>query len=145
MRLNIPHFLTFTFSLLLSGCTSFNLTQATRFMNEDGETIYVEYGTGEDEHKTIFRSPYNGKEMEFKSKLRIRFTMPDGKERMAFQCMNELRQGTMYKTDDEEWAYQAKGFTCTVFRMDPAIGKYRVAFQGVVCQSPEKPHPEQRR
>ena len=127
----------------VAGCTSFNLSQTNRFINEDGEVISVDYGSGNSEYVTTFTAP-NGKEFDFKSKLRVRVTMPDGERFYAFQCFNELLSGTLYRSANEKWSYHANGFTCTVYRQNDQ-GLFAPVFEGVVCQSPEKPHPEQRR
>lgn len=136
----------FAISVLLSaGCTSFNLKQTVRFINEDGEIIVVDYGEGDSEYVTRFNAPRTGRPMEFKSKLRVFVTMPDGKDFYAFECVNELRTGAMYQSSDEKWYYHANGFVCTVYRRVGDTRDFAPVFTGVVCQSPEKPHPEQRR
>ena len=132
--------------LFLAGCTSFNLSQTNRFIDDDGQTITVDYGTGDSDHVSKFKSPMNGREFEFKSKLRVRVYLPDGTKFYAFQCMNDFTSGTLYKSDDEEWAYHANGFTCSVYKkVRETQPQYEPVFQGVVCQSPVKPRPEQRR
>ena len=132
-------------TLLFAGCTSFNLKQTVRFINEDGEIIVVDYGEGDSEYVTRFNAPRTGRPMEFKSKLRVFVTMPDGRDFYAFECVNELRTGAMYQSSDEEWYYHANGFVCTVYHRVGDTRDLAPVFTGVVCQSPEKPHPEQRR
>ena len=134
------------FSLLLFvGCTSFNLKQTVRFINEDGDIIVVDYGDGDSEYVTKFTVPKTGKQMEFRSKNRVFVTMPDGNEFYAFECVNELRTGTMYQSSGEDWYYHANGFTCTVYRRVDKTRDFMPVFNGVVCQTPERPRPEQRR
>ena len=146
MKIKIPHLLAAVFSLvLLSGCTSFNLRQTVRFINEDGDIIVVDYGDGDSEYVTKFNAPRTGKPLEFKSKLRVFVTMPDGESFYAFECVNELRTGAMYQSSDEEWYYHANGFVCTVYHRIGDTRDFKPVFTGVVCQSPEKPRPEQRR
>ena len=146
MKISALRFLLPAFGfLLLFGCTSFNLKQSVRFINDDGKIIAVDYGDGDSEYVTTFTAPMTGREMEFKSKNRVFVRMPDGKEFFAFECVNELQSGTMYQSDDKEWYYHANGFVCTVYHR---VGKSRdlaSVFKGVVCQSPVKPRPEQRR
>ena len=128
-----------------AGCTSFHETQSVVFVDEDGRFASVTYGYGDDDHSTTFVSPVNGKTVELKSKLRVRVALPDdrgdaklnGESFTAFQCMNMLRSGTMYKTDDGEWMFLANGFTCAAFRLEekgPKKGDYLMVFQGELCQ-----------
>ena len=135
-----------TFSLLLFvGRTSFNLKQTVRFINEDGDVIVVDYGDGNSDYVTKFTVPKTGKQMEFKSKNRVFLTMPDGTSFYAFECVNELRTGAMYQSADEEWFYHANGFVCTVYRRVGKTQDLAPVFTGVVCQTPERSRPEQRR
>ena len=146
MKIKISHLLAAVFSLLfLSGCNCFNWKQTLRFINEDGEIIVVDYGVGDSEHVTKFNAPKTGRPLEFKSKNRVIVTLTDGKSFDGYECVNELRSGAMYQSDDEEWYYHANGFTCTVYRRVGKTRDYAPVFTGVVCQSPEKPRPEQRR
>ena len=145
MKMKIPQLITLTSSLFLfAGCTSFHLSQTNRFINEDGAIITVDYGTGSSDYVTKFRSPMNGNELEFKSKLRVRVTMPDGESFYAFECFNELKTGTLYRSGDEDWSYHAKGIVCTVYNKNDQ-GFYAPVFEGVMCQSPARPRKEQRR
>ena len=73
-----------------------------------------------------------------KSKLRVKVHLPDGDDFLAFQCMNLLRSGTMYRSDDEQWMFHANGFTTSVYRFDAAKNDYLLWFEGVICQSPER-------
>ena len=115
------------------GCTSFNLMSVGHFVDEGGNVIKVEYGKGDEDHVTTFRSPANGRELEFTSKLRVKVYLPDGDMFMAFQCMNTLGSGTMYRSDDREWMFHANGFTSKVFRYDPPVDDYLLVFEGVIC------------
>ena len=138
-------FLLLAAAAFLAGCSSFKVGQINRFLSDDGEFITVEYGSGDDVHKSTFISPANGKEMTFESKLRVRVEMSDGERFMAYQCMNFLRSGTMYKSSDEKWMYHANGFTCSVYLRDEekldTVGRplYRNVYNGVVSQAPVKP------
>ena len=128
----------FCFSLfaavLLQGCQSYDIVQTNVFANDDGEVLFVDYGQSEKEHVNTFVSPVNGKELEFKSKLVVRVTMPDGERFTAWRCMNFQSTGTMYKTDSEEWMLLLNGFGCTIYRQsEEDETKYREVFRGVLC------------
>ena len=125
--------------MLFAGCVSFIHTQTAVFANDDGEFLTVDYGTGKEDHVTTFISPGNGQEMEMKSKLRVRVMLPNGDSFMAFQCMNMLPSGTMYRTDNKKWMFLANGFTCQVFReLDDRSG-YSLYYEGVLARTVEKP------
>jgi hypothetical protein len=118
------------------GCTSFHVTQSVRFVDDDGRFVHVQYGVGDEDHVTRFVSPVNGREIELKSKLRVRVRLDDGTSFTAFQCMNMLQSGTMYKTDNDRWMFLANGFTCMVFSYEEKRKDHRVVFQGALAQSP---------
>jgi len=121
---------------LLAGCASFHQTQVVKFVDDDGRFVNVTYGYGDEDHVTKWVSPINGKTIELKSKLRVKVDMEDGPAFKAFQCMNTLGSGTMYKTDNDRWMFLANGFTCAVFEWDERQKDYRYVFQGVLCQTP---------
>jgi hypothetical protein len=124
--------------LAMQGCQSCSIVQANVFSDDDGAVVNVEYGRSEKDHVNTFVSPVSGEEMEFKSRLLVRVTMPDGESFKAWQCMNFLSSGTMYKTDNGEWMFLATGFTCMVFRQQEDDGtKYREVYRGVLCESPK--------
>ena len=125
--------------MFFMGCVSFIHTQTAIFANDDGEFLTVDYGTGKEEHTTTFISPGNGQEMEMKSKLRVKVKLPNGDSFMAFQCMNMLPSGTMYRTDNKQWMFLANGFTCQVFReLDDKSG-YSLYYEGVLASTVERP------
>lgn len=126
------------FLFLFAGCTSFHVTQTVRFVDDDGRFVTVQYGVGDEDHTTTFVSPVNGKEIELKSKLRVRVEHFDGTRFTAYQCMNMLQSGTMYKTDDGEWMFLANGFTCMVFEYDEKRRDHRIVFKGALAQSPAR-------
>ena len=125
--------------LLLAGCQSYDIVQTNVFADDDGNVISVDYGRSETEHVNTFRAPTNGKEMEFKSKLMVKVTLPNGDRFKAWQCMNFLSMGTMYKTDDEEWMLLANGFTSIVYHQETVElrgreeTRYAEVFRGVLC------------
>ena len=78
-------------------------------------------------------------EMEMKSKLRVKVKLPNGDSFFAFQCMNFLPSGTMYRTDNRKWMFHANGFTCRVYReLDDRSG-YSLYYEGVLARTVEKP------
>ena len=122
----------------LAGCQSYEIVQRNVFSDEDGNLVAVDYGRSEKDHVNTFIVPTTGKEMEFKSKLVVRAELPDGETFTAWQCMNFMRRGTMYKTDNERWMLLANGFSCVVYRQtedDP--GLYREVYRGVLCETPD--------
>ena len=121
-------------ALLLTGCQSYTIVQTNVFADDDGNVITVDYGRSETEHVNTFRAPTNGKTMEFKSKLMVKVTLPDGDRFKAWQCMNFLTSGTMYKADNEEWMFLANGFSSIVYHQDERDRtRYREVFRGVLC------------
>ena len=96
------------------------------------------YGRSDKDHVNTFVVPTTGKEMEFKSKLVVRAELPDGETFTAWQCMNFMRRGTMYKTDNGRWKLLANGFTCVVYlQSDDDPDSYRTVYQGVLCDTPD--------
>ncbi|MBQ4385634.1 MAG: hypothetical protein IKO87_04060 [Kiritimatiellae bacterium] len=124
-------------ALVTAGCSSFHQTQLVKFVDDDGRFLEVVYGYGDEDHVTKWVSPATGKTIELKSRLRVKVKMEGGPSFKAFQCMNTLGSGTMYRTDNERWMYLANGFTCAVFEWDEERKDYRYVFQGVLCQTPE--------
>ena len=123
-------------ALLLAGCATFHQTQVVKFVDDDGQFVTVTYGYGEEDHVTQWVSPVNGKKVELKSKLRVKVDIDGGPKYTAYQCMNTLGSGTMYKTDNNRWMFLANGFTCAAFEWDEKQQDYRYIFQGVLCQTP---------
>ena len=122
--------------LAFAGCTSFRQTQTVKFVDDDGRFAEVVYGYGDKDHVTTWTSPVNGKDIELKSKLRVKVRIEDGPGFLAFQCMNTFGSGTMYRTDNERYMFLANGFTMAVFELDDKSEEYRTIFQGVLCQPP---------
>lgn len=124
----------------LAGCSSFTPMQTSLFTDEDGNIISVEYGRSKNDHETKFTA-LNGTVMTMKSKLAVRVTLPDGDDFVAWECMNTLQTGTMYRSDNERWMYHANGISCRVFEsaINPE-GKsdYLLVFEGIICEGPKK-------
>ena len=125
-------------ALMLAGCQSYEIVQRNVFSDEDGNLVVVDYGRSDKDHVNTFVVPTTGKEMEFKSKLVVRAELPDGETFTAWQCMNFMRRGTMYKTDNGRWKLLANGFTCVVYlQSDDDPDSYRTVYQGVLCDTPD--------
>lgn len=121
-----------------AGCQSYDVVQRNVFSDEDGNLVTVDYGRSEKDHVNTFVAPLTGKEMEFRSKLVVRAELPDGTGFTAWQCMNFLRRGTMYKTDNDRWMLLADGFSCVVFRqVEDSPADYREVYRGVLCDTPD--------
>ena len=120
--------------MLMAGCQSYTIVQRNVFVDDRGNAVAVEYGRSESEHVNTFRSPVTGEEMEFKSKLVVLAELPGGDSFKAWQCMNFLPYGTMYKTDNERWMLLANGFSCTIYRQSESDEtQYREVYRGVLC------------
>lgn len=132
-----PWAFTFAFlavALLLQGCQSYTIVQTNVFADDDGNVITVDYGRSESDHVNTFIAPTNGKEMEFRSKLMVRVTLPGGDRFKAWQCMNFRNTGTMYKTDNDRWKFLANGFSSVVYRQnEDDENRYDEVFRGVLC------------
>lgn len=125
-------------SILFAGCQSYKIVQRNVFADDDGNVVIVDYGRSERDHVNTFISPVTGKEMDFKSKLVVKVRLPDGDSIKAWQCMNFLSHGTMYRTDSEEWMVLADGFSCTVYHQtEEDETRYLEVFRGVLCDTPE--------
>ena len=127
-------------ALVMAGCASFDPMQTSLFTDENGNVVSVDYGRSKKDHESKFTAP-SGKVMTMKSKLAVKVTLPDGTDFVAWECMNPLPSGTMYRTSNEKWMYHANGITCQVFSkaLNPD-GKedYLLVFEGVICEGPKK-------
>ena len=123
---------------LAAGCQSYTIVQKNVFVDEDGNAVAVEYGRGSRDHVNTFIAPTTGRKMDFRSKLVVRAVLPDGTSFTAWQCMNFLSRGTMYKTDDEKWMLLADGFSCAVYRQTGEDEtRYAEVYRGVLCDTPD--------
>ena len=122
--------------LLLQGCRSYEIVQSNVFSDENGFVVTVGYGRSDTPHVNTFTAPTNGQQLEFRSKLAVEVRMPDGDSFVAWQCMNFERTGTMYKSDDGAWMFQANGFTCRIFART-AEGPYNEVYRGILCETPK--------
>ena len=125
-------------SLFLPGCQSYDIVQKNVFADDDGNVVVVSYGRSGSDHVNTFVSPVTGEELEFKSKLMVKIELPDGDTFKAWQCMNFLPSGTMYKTDNEEWIVYVNGFTCALYcQTEEDDTRYLEVYKGVLCDTPE--------
>ncbi len=132
--------------LLLAGCESYDIMQRSMFSDEDGNMVEVAFGRGEDVHVNYFTSPSNGKKLEFKSRLVVEVELPDGDSFVAWQCMNMLANGTMYRTDDEEWMLLVTGFSCKVYcRNEDVEDRYDEVYRGILCDTAKGDYKEDER
>ena len=121
------------------GCQSYEVVQTNIFSSDEGHVVTVAYGRSESYHVNTFHNPATGKEVEFKSKLVVRVELPDGDSFTAWQCMNFMQSGTMYKTDNDKWQILVNGFTCRIYlRVDDGSGRYREVYRGILCESPKE-------
>lgn len=128
----------FALGALLSGCHSFDIVQSNVFSDDDGNVLVIDYGRSDKPHTNTFVSPANGETLEFKSTLVIEVTLPNGKHFIAWQCMNFLQSGTMYKTDDEEWMVHVNGFSAMLYQQTKENKtRYLEVYRGILCDSPE--------
>ena len=121
---------------LAAGCQSYTIVQENVFADDDGNVAVVEYGRSERDHVNTFVSPATGKEMDFKSRLVVRARTPGGESFTAWQCMNFLARGTMYKTGNEKWMLLADGFSCVIYHQTDDKTRYLEVYRGVLCDTP---------
>ena len=123
--------------LLLHGCQSYTIVQQNFFSNDDGDVVQVDYGRSDSDHVNTFVSPATGKELEFRSKLMVKVTLPDGYVITAWQCMNFLPRGTMYESDGGEWKVLMNGFSTVVYHRtgEPPPREYLEVYRGVMCET----------
>ena len=124
----------------IAGCASFTPMQTSLFTDEEGNLITVEYGNTKNPRESKFTAP-NGKVMTMKSRLAVDVTLPDGTDFFAWECMNTLPSGTMYRSGNEKWMFHANGITCEVFEktVNPqGQDDYLLVFEGIICEGPKK-------
>lgn len=122
--------------LLVAGCATwtFSPIRSVRFVSEDGLFLNVDYGR--EEHESTFVAP-NGVRLPFKTKLKVRVTLPDGRRFVAWQVMS--MRGVLYKTDDEHWEYFEEGTGCVVAEKAKDGDGYELRFNGVLCATLKQP------
>ena len=130
-----------TAAVLLAGCATwtFEPTRSSKFVNERNEYITVDYGI--EEHESTFIGP-GGVEMPFKSKLKVRVTMPDGERFVAYQ--NLSTEGRLYVTDNGRWRFLERGVAAYVAERAPDKNGHLLRYQGTLCASVRNPKNEKK-
>ena len=130
-----------TAAALLAGCATwtFEPTRSSKFVNERNEYILVDYGI--EEHESTFIGP-GGVKMPFKSKLKVRVTMPDGERFVAFQNMSA--EGRLYVTDNGRWRFLERGVAAYVAERAPEKDGYLLRYQGTLCANVRNPENEKK-
>ena len=130
-----------TAAALLAGCATwtFEPTRTSKFVNERNEYIVVDYGI--EEHESTFIAP-GGVEMPFKSKLKVRVTMPDGERFVAYQ--NLSTEGRLYVTDNGRWRFLERGVAAYVAERAPDKNGHVLRYQGTLCASVRNPKNEKK-
>jgi len=118
---------------LLVGCSSFHLGQTMLFLDDNGNVIKVDYMRSDKPYVSQIKSPFNGETVDFSSKLLVEVTMPDGYSFEAWQTLNTLPSGTMYKSKDSRWLYHARGITSSVYEQTIDKSDYKLVYEGVMC------------
>ena len=130
-----------TAAVLLAGCATwtFEPTRTSKFVNERNEYIVVDYGI--EEHESTFIGP-GGVVMPFKSKLKVRVTMPDGERFVAYQ--NLSTEGRLYVTDNGRWRFLERGVAAYVAERAPDKNGHILRYQGTLCASVRNPKNEKK-
>ena len=130
-----------TAAVLLAGCATwtFEPTRSSKFVNERNEYIVVDYGI--EEHESTFIGP-GGVVMPFKSKLKVRVTMPDGERFVAYQ--NLSTEGRLYVTDNGRWRFLERGVAAYVAERAPDKNGHILRYQGTLCASVRNPKNEKK-
>ena len=121
---------------LLAGCVSFEPTRTQKFVDESGRFVHVDYGTEKEPRTSVFMLS-NGVKLPFKSKLKVRVTMPDGDDFIAYQRMSTA--GNLYLDEKENWEYFEQGTGCLVAHKAPDGKGFLVRYQGTLCASVRNP------
>ena len=126
---------------ILAGCTSLEPTRSQKFVDESNRYVMVDYGS-ENEPRVSTFTLSNGVKLPFKSKLKVRVELPNGKRFIAYQHMSQT--GNLYVTDDGEYEYFEQATGCVVARRAKDGDGYLIQFQGVLCASVRNPFVERR-
>ena len=129
--------LSFAILLAAAGCTSFETTFSNSFMDEEGNVVHVVNGRLSSPHEFKVVSPGNGKLVDYKSKEAVKVTLPDGRRFTAYQTLNTIRIGNMYKTDDEEIVYVTNGLMCRIYALLEDGSDHLLVFEGNLTKEAE--------
>lgn len=103
-------------------------------MNEENAYLQVDYGI--EEHVSTFVGP-GGVRMPFRSNLKVRVELPDGRRFVAFQNMST--EGRLYVSDDEAWKFLEKGVAAYVAERASDGRGYVLRYQGTLCANVRNP------
>jgi hypothetical protein len=120
-------------AFVVAGCSSLQLAQTMLFLDDNGNVIKVDYLRSNKPYVTQVKSPFNGEMVDFSAKLLVVVTMPDGYDFEAWQTLNTLPSGTMYKSKDSRWLYHARGITSSVYEQTIDKSDYKLVYEGVMC------------
>lgn len=126
-----------SFFFLLSGCVAFDPTFTNSFLDDEGNVVSVVHGRLSEDHVTQIESPGNGRLVDYKSKEAVKITLPDGQVFTAYQTLNTLRIGNMYKTDDDGLIYVTNGLMCRIYAMLEDGSDHLLIFEGNLTKTPE--------
>jgi len=127
---------------MVVGCATwtFSPIRSARFVSENGDYLYVDYGR--EEHESTFTAP-SGITLPFKTKLKVRVKAPDGRRFVAWQVMSP--RGVLYKTDDGQWEYYEEGTGCVLAVRATDGDGYEMLFQGVLCANLKEPQDDKKK
>ena len=123
------------FAAAVLGCTSLERSHTMLFVDDNGNVIKVDYERSVKEYVSKVTSPFSGKEIDFRTKLRVGVTMPDGYRFAAWETLNILGSGTLYKSPNERWLYHARGITSSIYEQTIDKSDYKLVYEGVTCSS----------
>ena len=120
----------------LAGCNTLTTKQVSRFVDDDGRVLVVEYQTSKKPHVSTFVSPMNNSEQEFPTHLHVEVELPD-ESFSAWQTMNTYRRmpGTLYKSGNGRWLCFSAGLTCSVWRQTDDGRDYYSVFMGTIVET----------
>lgn len=142
LRLGFIHssffILHFSLFILLSGCVSFEKTFSNSFIDDDGNVVSIVSGRLSEDHVFQVVSPGNGKLVDYKSKEAVKITLPDGQEFTAYQTLNTIPIGNMYKTEDGGIIYVTNGLMCRIYAMLEDGSDHLLVFEGNLTKEMEE-------
>ena len=122
------------------GCNTLTTKQTSRFVDDDGNFLVVEYQTSKKPHVSKFISPGNNSEQDFPTNLRVEVELPDGESFAAWQTMNLIPNmpGTLYKSTNGKWLCFSAGLSCSVWHQTEDKTDYYEVFRGGISETPKK-------
>lgn len=123
---------------MFCGCNTLVPVQTMLFLDDNGNVIQVDYSRAMKDYVTTYKSPLNGAELTFGTKLHVCVHMPDGYRFKAWETKKIISNATMYMSTDERWLFHARGTTCSVYERTIDKRDYKLVYEGVMC-SAKKP------